>query len=272
MVLKSPKIGALWICLFSASPPFSSFSWSSSMCVVACSLTSAMDSARIPPCSKSVNYWKGWLLVLSWMRRPRSRFADVLRRRRNNLGSISGILPFSLWHQRDRANEGGLTLLAENYSLKILENSWKDVMYPYGTLLNHWRIVLVNVPMNILHRTTSDPPEIIIWALNAFRWLSGFSTPEKGVIFTVMKWVGIDSSIISCENDWGLLCDDMFGERARIFRLPCLCMVLRNFSFLFVVLHLLERRLHHLLGSFYFSHKLLLVRPSFFPFSLSLLT
>ena len=71
------------------------------------------------------------------------------------------------------------------------------------------------IPMNILHRTMSDPPKIIIWALNTFRWLSGSSTPEKGVIFSVMKWGGIGSSIICYENGWGLSLEDMSGEHAQ---------------------------------------------------------
>jgi len=66
--------------------------------------------------------------------------------------------------------------------------------------------------MNILHRTTSDPPKIIIWALKAFRWLLRPSTPEKGVTFGWMKCGGIDSSINDCENNLGFSNDDIFGE------------------------------------------------------------
>ena len=39
----------------------------------------------------------------------------------------------------------------------------------------------VSVPMNILQCLASVPPEMIIWALNAIRWLSGSSTPVKVV-------------------------------------------------------------------------------------------
>lgn len=80
---------------------------------------------------------------------------------------------------------------------------------------------------------TFNPPEIIIWALNDFKWHLGSSTLEKGVIFVVMKWGGINSSIISYKNSWGLSHDDMSGERARALLLPCLCMILRNSSFIF---------------------------------------
>lgn len=90
----------------------------------------------------------------------------------------------------------------------------------------------MNVPINILQRTTSDP-KIIIWAQNAFICPSGSSTLEKGVTFGIIESGGIGSSMIACENDWGLSLVDMSREQARVLLLTCLCMVLRNSSFVF---------------------------------------
>lgn len=106
-------------------------------------------------------------------------------------------------------------------------------MLPYGTPLNQWRVVPVIVPMNILQRIASYPYEIIIWALKTFKCPSRSSTPEKGVIFGVIKWGGIVSSIIAYENGWGLSLSNKSGERVRMFLLTCRCTTLRNSSFAF---------------------------------------
>lgn len=58
---------------------------------------------------------------------------------------------------------------------------------------DHWRVVPVNIPMTILHRTMFDPLKMIIWALNVFRWLSGSSTPEKG--WFLVWWSEVGSTL-----------------------------------------------------------------------------
>jgi len=55
-------------------------------------------------------------------------------------------------------------------------------MWPSRSPLNHCIVVPIKVLMNILHRIAFDPPEMIIWALNAVRWVSRSSTPVN-VIF-----------------------------------------------------------------------------------------
>ena len=64
-------------------------------------------------------------------------------------------------------------------------------MYPSGTSLNHCRVVLVRVPVSFFHRTTSDPPEMIIQARNAFKWLSGSSRQKRELSST--WWSGVES-------------------------------------------------------------------------------
>ena len=83
------------------------------------------------------------------------------------------------------------------------------------------------------HLASNDdrPSKMIIWALNSFRWLSGSSTQEKRVIFGLIKWGGIGSSMIWCENGLGSSLEDMFGERVRTLRRSCLCMFLHNSLF-----------------------------------------
>ena len=64
---------------------------------------------------------------------------------------------------------GGRAWLTMNCSLNNSENLSKKVIWPSGRSLNHCRVVLVNVPMNILQCMVSVPLEMIIWALNVVR-------------------------------------------------------------------------------------------------------
>ena len=101
-------------------------------------------------------------------------------------------------------------------------------------------IIIVEVPMNTLQRTTSDSLEIYIWAQNAFKWFSGSSNLEKGVSFNMMRYDGIGSSMIVCKNGWGFSLADAFGERIRAPILTCLCIALRKDT----IFHQFSRRIY----------------------------
>jgi len=58
-------------------------------------------------------------------------------------------------------------------------------MWPSGRATHHCNDVSVSIPMNILQCMALVPPEMIIWALNAVRWLSGSSRPVKVILCVV---------------------------------------------------------------------------------------
>ena len=76
----------------------------------------------------------------------------------------------------------GRAWLTMNCSLNNSENWSKKVRWPSGRPMNHYTVVPMNVPANILQWLAFVPPEIIIWALNVVRWLSVSSTLVKTIL------------------------------------------------------------------------------------------
>ena len=110
--------------------------------------------------------------------------------------SFSGSPFFCLTSKRSEIL-GGLMMLAMNCSSNSWENSWNELIAPFGIPVNHRKAVPVKVAYNNLHLTASEPPEISIWAWKALRCVFGSSTPENGGILGITMFGIIGSSMMA---------------------------------------------------------------------------